>query len=332
MVLFLLSVALIGTAYWMFIRNGMRMLGSEIPLIMLVGGVGTLLFFMSLSGFLLRICKSNKRLYYNKLNMFVLRQLNSKINTTYLSVTFICLMLLLSVGALSFGIGVAQSMQDQLAEITVYDVSLYNGSKEHSERPVMEILQEHGFDLAGYLDGSVTFAYHDTGIHKADLLAGCYEGDDVPGTNITVDAVSESDYNALMELSGQPTFDLPEGEFAVIALSHDSQQAVKNYLKGERTVTLGRQPLRAHRDGYLTGALETSTGVGAAEDVIFVLPDEVAAAIPAYRSTISGFYAGDKEAAETAFLDFVERVGGEIEEGSNIKIYGATSTLVYQIL
>ena len=67
---------------------------------------------MSLSGFLLRICKSNKRLYYNKLNMFVLRQLNSKINTTYLSVTFICLMLLLSVGALSFGIGVAQSMQD----------------------------------------------------------------------------------------------------------------------------------------------------------------------------------------------------------------------------
>ena len=108
-------------------------------------------------------------------------------------------------------VAVILSMQDQLAEITVYDVSLYNGSKEHSERPVMEILQEHGFDLAGYLDGSVTFAYHDTGIHKADLLAGCYEGDDVPGTNITVDAVSESDYNALMELSGQPTFDLPEG-------------------------------------------------------------------------------------------------------------------------
>ena len=330
-VLFLLSVALIGTAYWMFIRNGMRMLGSEIPLIMLIGGVGTLLFFMSLSGFLLRICKSNKRLYYNKLNMFVLRQLNSKINTTYLSVTFICLMLLLSVGALSFGIGVAQSMQDQLAEITVYDVSLYNGSKEHSERPVMDILREHGFDLEEYLDGSVTFAYHDTGIHKADLLAGCYEGDDVPGTNITVDAVSESDYNALMELSGQPTFDLPEDEFAVIALSHDSQQAVKNYLKSERTVTLGGQTLRAHRDGYLTGALETSTGVGAAEDVIFVLPDRVAAAIPAYRSTISGFYAGDKEAAETAFLDFVNRVGDEIEKGSGIKIYGATSTLVYQI-
>ncbi|MCQ4950835.1 hypothetical protein NE646_14490, partial [Bittarella massiliensis] len=65
--------------------------------IMLVGGVGTLLFFMSLSGFLLRICKSNKRLYYNNLNMFVLRQLNSKINTTYLSVTFICLMLLRAV-------------------------------------------------------------------------------------------------------------------------------------------------------------------------------------------------------------------------------------------
>ena len=330
-VLFLLSVALIGTAYGMFIKNGMRVLGNEIPVIMAIGGVGTLLFFMSLSGFLLRICKSNRRLYYNKLNMFVLRQLNSKINTTYLSVTFICLMLLLAVGALSFGIGVADSMQSELEVCTRYDVSLYNGSANDSGRPVLELLGEHGYDLDDYLERSVSFAYHDTGIRKSDLLAGCYEGEDIPGVNVTIDAVSQSDYNALMELSGQPTVDLSQGEYGVVALSGDAQKAVKRYLATERSLTLAGETLTAYRGGYLTGSLETSTGTGASGDVVFVLPDRVAAAIPSIRGTVSGFYAGDKEETEKEFFAFINQVGGEIEAGSEVRIYGATAEMVYQI-
>ena len=60
--------------------------------------LGTLLFFRSLSGFLLRVCRSRKKLYYKNLNLFVLRQFNARINTTYRSMTVICLMLLLALG------------------------------------------------------------------------------------------------------------------------------------------------------------------------------------------------------------------------------------------
>ena len=81
------------------LENLLCSLNSTLPLFFLMlalGTLGTLLFFRSLSGFLLRVCQANKKLYYKGLNMFILRQFNSKINTTYVSMTVICLMLLLA--------------------------------------------------------------------------------------------------------------------------------------------------------------------------------------------------------------------------------------------
>jgi hypothetical protein len=62
-------------------------LGSILPLIVGLGAAGTFLFFFSLSGFFLKLLKQNKKLYLNGLNMFILRQINSKINTAYVSIT-----------------------------------------------------------------------------------------------------------------------------------------------------------------------------------------------------------------------------------------------------
>ena len=42
-----------------------------------------------------------KKTYYNGLNMFVLKQVNNKINTHVISTTVISLMLLLTIGILS---------------------------------------------------------------------------------------------------------------------------------------------------------------------------------------------------------------------------------------
>jgi len=59
----------------------------------LMGIVGTIGVFWSLSGFILRLVQSMKKTYLKGTNMFVLRQLNNKINTTVVSMSVICLML-----------------------------------------------------------------------------------------------------------------------------------------------------------------------------------------------------------------------------------------------
>ena len=90
------------------------MFASCLVPILIMGSLGTLFFFLSLSGFLLQFIRSSKRLYYRGLRMFVLRQVNAKINTSFVSMSIVCLMLLLSVGALSVGWNLNDSLKTSL--------------------------------------------------------------------------------------------------------------------------------------------------------------------------------------------------------------------------
>ena len=63
-----------------------------------LGTLGTLLIFKSLSGFVLRLVQRRPRLYFKNLNMFTLRQWISKVHSTYLAQTVICILLLLANG------------------------------------------------------------------------------------------------------------------------------------------------------------------------------------------------------------------------------------------
>lgn len=113
---FAVSVACLTTAYILIERNGMLQINGEFLASLILGCAGTLLFFFSLSGFLLRVVQANRGLYLKNLNMFVLRQFNSKINTTFLSVSVICIMLLISIGTLSTGMGMSNVLSKSLKE------------------------------------------------------------------------------------------------------------------------------------------------------------------------------------------------------------------------
>lgn len=48
--------------------------------------------------------KRNKKYYLKDLNAFVLRQINSKVNTTVFAMTVICIMLFMTITVLSSGL------------------------------------------------------------------------------------------------------------------------------------------------------------------------------------------------------------------------------------
>ena len=91
-----------GYAYYL-VTGGIAELNTEGKVIVpiLLGIIGTFGVFWSLSGFLLRIIQSRKKLYLKGTNIFVLRQLNNKINTNVISMTIICLMLFMTISILS---------------------------------------------------------------------------------------------------------------------------------------------------------------------------------------------------------------------------------------
>ena len=77
-VLFLVSLVLIGVAYKTLLEHGMMEEGPYFAIATGLVTVGTLLFFFSISGFALRALQASPRAYLSGLNMFVMRQLNSR--------------------------------------------------------------------------------------------------------------------------------------------------------------------------------------------------------------------------------------------------------------
>ncbi|MEG0981639.1 MAG: ABC transporter permease [Erysipelotrichaceae bacterium] len=136
-ILFLLSLILIGFAYHWGLKYGL-MYVDKIPQIFIFGIVGTILFFMSLSGFLLKFVQTSKKFYYRNLNMFVLRQINAKINSNFLSMSIVCLMLLLSIGAIATGMSLRNSINSTLKKATPYDYS-FNIFQQEAKDAVDEL-------------------------------------------------------------------------------------------------------------------------------------------------------------------------------------------------
>lgn len=121
--LFLVSCVIIGVSYYLLSENGIVVnptFGAATALVC----VGTLLFFYSLSGFLLRVIQSIKPLYYRGLNMFTLRQVASRINSSFVSMAVICMTLFLAITSVAGGVGISLSMQNSMASITHYDASV----------------------------------------------------------------------------------------------------------------------------------------------------------------------------------------------------------------
>ena len=114
-IVFILGAVMLGYAYYK-VTGGISELSTEekmIPII-LIGIVSTILIFWSVSGFILKLVQLKKNIYFKNVNMFVLRQLHNKINTTVVSMSVICLMLFMTITILSSSLSLNNTMRRDL--------------------------------------------------------------------------------------------------------------------------------------------------------------------------------------------------------------------------
>lgn len=222
---FLAGAALIGIAYALLLIRGMLRIDALWFGMLGMGAVGTVFFFRGLSGFVLQLCRANGRLYFKGLNMFVLRQWSGRIHSTYLSMTVVCLLLLLAIGATGCTIGMNAAIAQISDSSAPFDFTVSNydyGAEGLRTVQTVDALRERGFDadaLAGYVEFCV------------------YEAPDSGGA-----ALRLSDYNALMSLqglTGLTAADLPVYRNELIITRSGSGTGYSYSKDGER------------KDGYL---------------------------------------------------------------------------------
>ncbi|HEX3040006.1 MAG TPA: ABC transporter permease [Caproiciproducens sp.] len=316
-VLFLVAVVCLGFAYYFINKNGMLMWNAMFAASIILGCIGTLLFFFSLSGFLLRVVQSNKRLYFKNMNMFVLRQINSKINTTFVSMTCICIMLLITIGTLSTGIGLANTLSDSVRKSTPYDITFsYESRKDGPERSYIDLvkaLAKDNIDLNRYAKD-----YVQLNIYTSDLDYGGLKlddsnirqsyGDEVADgfkkTPIPVIALSE--YNKAAQMQGKPTLALKENEFAVNCTMEQFQLGLEAFCRGEGKITLNGKQLTCASKTFSQTALMTS--MSQTDSGTVIVPDALVKGLKFYGAALNVNY--KSSAVDAEFRQLLDTVYG----------------------
>jgi putative ABC transport system permease protein len=281
-VIFLVSVACLGTSYYLINKNGMMAFDSQFAASLILGSIGTVLFFLSLSGFLLRVVQANKRLYFKNMNMFILRQINSKINTTFVSMSVICIMLLITIGTLSTGTGLSNALTSTLKNGTPYDVSLSisysNPEKDTATTKTVDLAKKliaDKIDLNQYAKAYSQITAYGSNITYKDIylndsLFPSGFGDTSMIKKVPIPIVSLTDYNNAVKMQGKPALTLKENEFVINANFDQVLPLINDFLKSKGKITLNGKELTATQAPTRTAFSTT----GSAEDTgTLVVPD-----------------------------------------------------------
>lgn len=203
--LFILSLCFLGVAY--FLALDMQLFFVFFLPIILMGIIGTILFFMSLSGFFIQFIRVNQNFYFKGLNSFILKQVNSKINTNYVSMSVICLLLLLSIGAFATGFNLSNAFSSNMEQKTPYPLTIMN----HSALPLNELLSESELESVQYAD---EMNRYQATINDGDFLNRLIAK--APTFDWSADMIPLSNYNQLLKHLGQEPLTLAEHEVLLL--------------------------------------------------------------------------------------------------------------------
>ena len=298
-IIFLIAISILGYCYYKVTIGVNELVTADkiIPIIIL-GIISTILVFWSLSGFILKVVQARKKIYLKDVNMFILRQLNNKINTTVISMSLICLMLFMTISILSSSLSLNSTMRRDMQEMTPVDINLYKTANlpesyqnpytgvvenytktqiEDSKKTVEETLVENGFDINNLKDIVEIPVYASNELTMKDLLKGIEDMVKMQFPQLRYDTPEEiikvSDYNKIAKLYGNEEYSLENNQFIVLC-DFESMANLRNQaLQKDNTITLKGKEYKAKynecKDGFIDmSSSHINTG-------IILVPDSV---------------------------------------------------------
>lgn len=270
---FIIGVVILGYAYYK-VTGGVNELSTAdtiLPII-LMGIVGTILVFWSVSGFILKLVQLRKNIYLKDVNMFVLRQLHNKINTTVVSMSIICLMLFMTITILSSALSLNNTMRKDLEDTTPVDLNLYKTANlpenekmskaqiEDSRKTMIQTLEDNGFDMTKIKDVVEIPIYATNELTWKDTLNPVYDEVKQQFPNLLYETAEEivkvSDYNKVARLYGNTEYQLKDDEY-IILCDFDNMKNLRNKaLKVDSTITIAGKEYKSKYDECQSGYIK----------------------------------------------------------------------------
>ncbi len=308
--MFIAAVLLIGVAYKMVMKNGIMRFDNTLLFECIMGAVGTFLLFASLSGFLLDIIKANKESYYKGLNMFIMRQINSRINTAHISMSFICLMLFVTIGIFSTGLGITRVLNMGYKDAAPFDISV----TAEKDADIIKALEGNGVDISAYASDVQQYKlYLPAEKTTAGTIFSSVE-DALPAENLEkiradiyplpLHLISVSAYNRLLDIQKKPHVDLTGSQFAILSqyVWQDVylQDSLERYAKQPNKLTINGNALSVYPKVLSDGIVNNSY-----ELITLVVPDEVLMNCEYVRTVLCFNCKGDSVAVQDEFIEAI---------------------------
>ena len=307
-IVFVISSIALGYAYWWATNEKIPMMDRINNLLWptITGVVTTFLLFWSFSGLIMEIATRSKKFYYRGLNSFVFRQVSSKINTAVISMSFISILLFLTISILSLCFSINESMKKELAyntpvdafvELTDYQ-AIYGSrvdnygpshdrpqaeieaeikqSQQYMQKSIYQRLINKNKDIAKdikehleintYADSALTFSH----ALQASSLVGVV-GEFMSQTAIPMLRVS--DYNKMAKLYHREEISLADNQYQILVDYKTMSDAIDRSLSSGFQINYRGQTLspvsKKHVEGFVTSSgFKANTG-------IFVVPDKI---------------------------------------------------------
>lgn len=247
--IFILSIIILVFAYHYIGISSLDYTKFEFKASIILGIVGTLLFFYGISSVLFYIISKKSDIYYNKLNSFSIRQISSKFNTNFISMTVICLMLLVTIGALACGLAVKDSMESTLKKSTQFDASIscYSIDENESIEDPIKAIESLGYDLNGNCDSMILKTYTlENSVTPGKLLLKYADKSSTsiidmlngPAFGKSINMISVSGFNEARKMQGKEPLELSDDEI-LIANNYDAlKDLADKFVKNEDSINI----------------------------------------------------------------------------------------------
>ncbi|EJP6471740.1 ABC transporter permease [Clostridium botulinum] len=228
---FVICAASLGFAYKSILKTGLNLRDSMFKVSIAFVIVGTVLFFFSLAGFILYVVNKNKKVYFKGLNMFVVKQINSKVNTNFLSMSLICLMLFTTILVLSTGISLKKSLEIGLEKEAPFDASIV--VRNNGKYNLQDVLDKINFK------DSKNEKYAICNEYLSDVkLSGLLKITDKDYKDAKVSFVKISDYNKMLKIRDKKEISLKKDEVLLMSNYNELAKLASEKLKSSNKVNI----------------------------------------------------------------------------------------------
>ena len=320
---FLLAVVMLGTAYYNVTANQQAMTTETDVLIQVFLGIlGTFLVFWSLSGFLMTAAGKFRKLYYRRLNSFVVGELSNKLNSTVMACSVICLLLFMTICLLFSAIARKEYKDQEAAKLAPVSISM---SKEMTDsKSIFDIMEVRGISMEDFQDLVSVYTYHLDEVTNYTLIGKSY-GEEYD--NQKAEVMKVGDYNRAARVYHMPEYELEEEEYLIVADQEGAVYIRNRGLADDREITIKGKSYHAKentcQDGYLQMSYQPQNSG------ILLVPDSVKLGEEEqYKNYVMGDYRDkSKEFAQEMDQNFAQILNPEQSTYGTVQV--TTQSAIY---